>query len=213
MVRCRFRSHIMLTRLMFVARSQLGRNKEALDMKREVLGCLRAKHGDRHLETLTAMGNLASSYDKLKLYKTSLPIHKEVYKTRCEVLGERHPNTLLAWHNVGRTLRDLGKFMKACAIYEKLVPLSKEVLGEWHSDTIGYQAELFMALDDAGRTKEALRAEKEYKRLKKLGKRSRKPRAAAKLGLKYRCAKCQTADKKLKCCSLCLSVWYCSEGA
>jgi hypothetical protein len=145
-------------------------------------------------------------------HKEALSIQQTVSQGLLTQLGE-HPETLTAIHNVALTLKSLARFDEVCFLYSQLISLSIGLNGEWHPDTIRYVREYSEVLLEADRPKEARQQRKELRRLEKLSRRSQKPRAAAKLGVTIRCAMCQSAGKELKCCSLCKSTWYCSEGA
>ncbi|RYP69598.1 hypothetical protein DL770_008204 [Monosporascus sp. CRB-9-2] len=56
--------------------------------------------GEDHLDTLTSMNNLASTYSKQGRWKEAEELGVRTLKTRKRVLGEDHPDTLISMHNL-----------------------------------------------------------------------------------------------------------------
>jgi hypothetical protein len=59
-----------------------------------------------HPDTLTSMGNLASTYGNQGRRKEAEELKVQVMKTRKKVLGEEHPNTLTTMNNLASTYSD-----------------------------------------------------------------------------------------------------------
>ncbi len=54
----------------------------------------KAKLGDKHLDTLTSMNNLANAYRAAGRLDRSLPLYEETLKLMKASLGDNHRNTL-----------------------------------------------------------------------------------------------------------------------
>ncbi|KAJ7106915.1 hypothetical protein C8R44DRAFT_987105 [Mycena epipterygia] len=113
-----------------------------LEQRRDILGM-------DHLQTLTAMHNLALTYldsDKLEEAEKLQVTVAEKQKT---VLGEDHPETLTTMDNLASTYRALGKLEEAEKLQVVVVEKQKAVLGEDHPATL-------IAMDNMGSTYHAL---------------------------------------------------------
>ncbi|MCK6374218.1 MAG: toll/interleukin-1 receptor domain-containing protein, partial [Zoogloea sp.] len=106
--------------------------------------------GDEHPDTLTSMGNLATTLreqgdlpDARRLEEAALELSKRV-------LGEAHPATLRSMNNLAVTLRNQGDLPGARRLQEAVLALSKHVLGEAHPDTLTSMSNLAMTLREQG---------------------------------------------------------------
>jgi hypothetical protein len=61
--------------------------------------------GEEHLDTLTSMANLASTYSNQGRWKEAEELEVQVMETRKRVLGEEHPSTLTSMNNLAFTLK------------------------------------------------------------------------------------------------------------
>ena len=113
-------------------------------------------HGERHPSTLTAMGNLASTYWNQGRWDEAVVLDEKVLEVRKEVLGERHPSTLTAMTNLASTYRNQGRWDEAVVLEEKVLEVRKEVLGERHPDTLTAMANLASTYWNQGRWDEAV---------------------------------------------------------
>ena len=59
--------------------------------------------GEEHLDTLTSIGNLASTYRNQGRWKEAEELEVQVMETRKRVLGEKHPDTLTSMGNLAST--------------------------------------------------------------------------------------------------------------
>jgi CHAT domain-containing protein len=92
--------------------------------------------GEKHLDTLTILNNLALIYQELGRLSEALPLFEKAYRLHKEVLGEKHPNTLISLTNLAGIYKELGRLSEALPLFEKGYRLSKEVLGEKHPETL-----------------------------------------------------------------------------
>jgi hypothetical protein len=56
--------------------------------------------GQEHPDTLTSMGNLASTYKNQGRWKEAEELNVQMMETRKRVLGQEHPDTLVNMNNL-----------------------------------------------------------------------------------------------------------------
>lgn len=61
---------------------------------------LKQLFGVDHLKTLTALSQLANTYNDLGQHEKALPLLREIWEIRQESLGEEHPVSRRAQHNL-----------------------------------------------------------------------------------------------------------------
>ena len=66
-----------------------------------------------HLDTLTSMENLASTYSDQGKFNEAEQLEVQVLEMRKMLLGAKHPNTLLSMGNLAITYCNQGKFDEA----------------------------------------------------------------------------------------------------
>jgi Tetratricopeptide repeat len=69
--------------------------------------------GPEHSDTLTGMGNLASTYQNQGEWEEAEELGVQVMKTMKRVLGLEHPYTLTSMTNVASMCRDQGRWKEA----------------------------------------------------------------------------------------------------
>jgi len=106
--------------------------------------------GEKHLDTLSALHNLASSYSDIGDYNTALEMRNAVYNARKEILGEKHLDTLSALHNLAGLYSDLGDYNTALEMRNVVYNARKEILGEKHLDTLSALHNLASSYSDIG---------------------------------------------------------------
>ena len=113
-----------------------GKYDEAEPLYREALAVQRATIGDRHLDTLTSMGNLGL----LHMAKGDIPAAElllgEALQGSRETLGDRHPHTLGCINNLGMLLKAKGDFKNAESLYREALDVQRETLGNRHPNTV-----------------------------------------------------------------------------
>ena len=73
-----------------------GYESEAEKLQIQVLDARSRTFGEEHLDTISAMNNLASTYDSLGKYADAAKLQIKVLDLRNKVLGEEHQNTISA---------------------------------------------------------------------------------------------------------------------
>ena len=77
-----------------------------MDMRKKLLG-------EEHPETLTSMGNLATTYWKLRRWNKAEQLEVQVMDMTMKLLGEEHPDTLTSMGNLATTYWKLGRWNEA----------------------------------------------------------------------------------------------------
>jgi tetratricopeptide (TPR) repeat protein len=86
--------------------------------------------------TLTAMHNLAWTYQSQGRNADAARIQEEVLEKRRRILGEEHPDTLGAMHALALTYQSQGRNADAARIQEEVLEKRRRILGEEHPDTL-----------------------------------------------------------------------------
>ncbi|KAK4213874.1 n-terminal acetyltransferase A auxiliary subunit [Rhypophila decipiens] len=129
------------------------REKEPVDQRAYELR--RAVLGEKHLDTIRSMAELATTYHQQGRYAEAESIYIKVLELRREVLGEKHPDTIWSMADLAATYHQQGRYAEAESIYIKVLELRREVRGEKHPDTIRSMADLAATYHQQGRYAEA----------------------------------------------------------
>jgi hypothetical protein len=88
---------------------------------------------DDKWDTITAMPNLAATYQKLGMLTEAEKLEIQVLNARTRILGPEHPDTIRAIRNVATTYQKLGKYSEAKQLQTPISGLSTKASGEEHS--------------------------------------------------------------------------------
>ena len=102
---------------------------QVLDMRKKLLGA-------EHLDTLTSMGNLASTYRYQGRFNEAEQLQFQVMNMRKKLLGTEHPDTLTSMGNLAMTYRNLGRWNEAEQLQFQVMDMRKRLLGVEHPDTL-----------------------------------------------------------------------------
>ncbi|KAJ7617831.1 hypothetical protein FB45DRAFT_1007550 [Roridomyces roridus] len=105
--------------------------------------------GEDHPDTLSAMANLALTYQQLGWYREAEPLQISVLERRQKFLGEDHPDTLSAMANLAGTYGQLGRYREA------VLKRRQKLLGEDHPHMLLAMANLAATCRLLGRYQEA----------------------------------------------------------
>ncbi|KAF2263124.1 hypothetical protein CC78DRAFT_560967 [Lojkania enalia] len=111
------------------------RSEEAESLWVQVMEARKSKLGVDHPDTLTSMGNLASTYRNQGRWDEAELLEVQVMETRKSKLGVDHPDTLTSINNLALTFKGRGEEEKAIKIIEKCVGKRKHILGRDHPYT------------------------------------------------------------------------------
>ncbi|KAF2180563.1 hypothetical protein K469DRAFT_440296, partial [Zopfia rhizophila CBS 207.26] len=132
-----------------------GQYNEAEELFVQVMETFKRMLGEKHLDTLAGMCNLASTYRNQGRWKEAEELKLQVMETRKRRLGEEHSDTLTSMGNLALTYRNQGRWKEAEEPQAKELEICKMVLGEEHSDTLTSIGNLALTFWDQGRWKEA----------------------------------------------------------
>ncbi|KAJ7713117.1 P-loop containing nucleoside triphosphate hydrolase protein [Mycena metata] len=138
-----------------------GKFKDAQAIAEQVLEKSKFLLGDDHVDTLSAMGNLASTYLELGEFQKAKELKVLVLEKRTKLLGEDHPDTLFAMGNLARTYSNLGELQKAMELEVLVLEKRRKLLGVDHPDTLRAMANLAVTHYTLGDLKKALGLEVE----------------------------------------------------
>lgn len=100
---------------------------EAVEVRKEVLG-------NKNLDYVNSLNNLANLYREMGNYAAALTLYKEALAIRKEVLGEKHPDYALSLNNLAVSCHQMGNYAAALPLYKEALAINKEVLGEKHPE-------------------------------------------------------------------------------
>jgi len=127
--------------------ARLGRDEEALRMRRDVYSGRLKVQGEEHEKTLRAAHNYADSLSNLKRYEEAKVLLRKVMPAARRILGEGHKLTLMMRMNYAKALyQDAGAtlddFREAVTTLEDAGRIARRVLGGAHPTTVGIEASL-----------------------------------------------------------------------
>jgi hypothetical protein len=87
--------------------------------------------GEKHPDTLAAMGDLALTYQSKGQWDDAPKLKERVIEARVRLLGEEHPDTLAAMGNLASTYWSKGRLDDAQKLETKI-----RLYGEQNLDTV-----------------------------------------------------------------------------
>jgi tetratricopeptide (TPR) repeat protein len=144
-----------------------GRYDEAVELFVQVHETRAKALGKEHPDTMTAMANLALTYQKQGRWRDAEELLLPVIEVRKRVLGEDHPSTLNGIGFLAETYSDQGRWDEAEELELHVVERRKSVLGVEHTATLAGIANLASTYKALGRLKEAQALEEEVLAIKK----------------------------------------------
>jgi len=169
--------------------------KDAGDSKSAVLHferCVemwRGLLGEENRNTLAAMGNLASSYEKIGSFHKALELKEKVLNVSKTTLGAEHRETLVTAQNLANSYTRLGRYKEAMELGEKVLEAQRRVLGPEDVDTVRTMANLAVSYKYLDQNQEALDLEVQVLEIQKKTLRPEDPdtlRTMSNLALSYR---------------------------
>jgi predicted RNA-binding protein Jag len=125
---------------------------EVMEMRKKLLGA-------EHPDTLTAIGNLASTYMHQGRWNEAEQLEVQVMNMRKKLLGADHPDTLNAIGNLASTYIHQGRWNEAEKLEVQVMDMRKKLLGADHPDTLTSMAHLASTYRHQGRWNEAEKLE------------------------------------------------------
>ncbi|KAK3947546.1 kinesin light chain [Pseudoneurospora amorphoporcata] len=133
-----------------------GRWDEAEKLEVQVMETSKAKLGADHPDTLSSMGNLASTFWSQGRWEEAEKLFVQVMEARKAKLGADHPSTLISLGNLASTYRNQGRWDEAEKLEVQVIETSKAKLGADHPDTLNSMANLAFTWNSQGRHEDAL---------------------------------------------------------
>ena len=127
--------------------ANLGRDEEAIRIKRDVYSGRLKLNGEEHLETLIAANNYAATLVYLRRFEEAKSLLRRIIPVARRVLGESDDTTFrirllyaeALYLDTGATLDDIRE---AVTTLEETEPIARRVLGKSHPLTIWIEKEL-----------------------------------------------------------------------
>ena len=116
--------------------SEQGYESEAEKFQVLVLDVRSRTLGEEHPHTIRAMGDLASTYQRLGKYEDAEKLEIEVLHMRKILLGEEHPDTITAMNKLAISCKSLGKYADAEKLQIKALDMRNRLFGENHPHTV-----------------------------------------------------------------------------
>ncbi|MFJ4796358.1 tetratricopeptide repeat protein [Kitasatospora purpeofusca] len=117
--------------------------------------------GANHPGTLTARGNLASSYGRAGRTAEAIVLEERVLAERERLLGGDHSDTLTARGNLATSYWQAGRTAEAIVLEERVLAERERLLGPGHPSTLTARGNLATSYAQAGRTAEAIAIEEQ----------------------------------------------------
>ncbi len=136
--------------------------------------CLK-EYGEKHLDTLYALNELAAMYSLNGQYSKALELNQLTYQISCEMPMEANIGILIMKGNMAQTYGMLGEHQKALQIKEEIYTLAKQILSEDHPFFLLSLNNLASTLDKLGKWERALELKQKAYRLLKESRGSRHP--------------------------------------
>lgn len=123
-----------------------GDYSSARNLIEKVLTLQTELFGERHLDTLAAMHNLAAILRAQGDLAGARALQEKELQICRSVHGEEHPATLSSMNNLAGTLWEQGNLPKARALHEKTLEGRRHVFGDEHPDTLTSMNNLALVL-------------------------------------------------------------------
>jgi hypothetical protein len=109
---------------------------EAEKLQLLVMDMMKRVHSKEHPDTLTSIGNLASTYRQQGQWQLAEELEVMVMETRKRVFGLANLDTLESITNLAATYQDQGRLKEAEELQVVVMETCKRVLGGEHHDTL-----------------------------------------------------------------------------
>ena len=121
---------------------------QVLDMRKKLLGA-------EHPDTVTSMGDLATTYCHQGKFNEAEQLGVQVLDMRKKLLGEKHPDTLTSMRDLVNTYFFQGKFNEAEQLGAQVLDMRKKLLGAEHQHTVTSMGDLATTCYYQGKLNEA----------------------------------------------------------
>lgn len=137
-----------------------GQSSAAFAVNKEVVRGRMHLLGPDHIDSLTALHNLANSISTRRI-KKAVALHRYVLSRRVQLLGPEHPHTLFSLNNLGTSLAGCEEYAEARGFLEQAFRVRQRRFGDDHQDTLSSKSSLADVLFAVGNVAEARRLKQE----------------------------------------------------
>ena len=125
---------------------------QVMEMRKKLLGA-------EHPDTLTAMGNIASTYESQGRWNEAEKLEIQVMDMTKKLLGTEHRDTLISMGNLASIYQNQGRWNEAEKLEVQVMDLRKKLLGAEHPDTLTAVGNIARTYRKQGRWNEAEKLE------------------------------------------------------
>ncbi|KAK3687145.1 BCS1 N terminal-domain-containing protein [Podospora appendiculata] len=139
-----------------------GRWREKEPVDKRAYEFRRKRLGEKHLDTIRSMAELAGTYNKQGRYEEAEKIFVEVLVLQRDVLGEKHPDTIWSMASLAATYHQQGRYEEAEKVKVEVLARQRDVLGKKHPDTLQAMHDFAVTWNSRQRCPEALDMMQEF---------------------------------------------------
>jgi tetratricopeptide (TPR) repeat protein len=132
-----------------------GKYDDSEKLPSQAVGLYRSLVGTENSDTLTAMHDLALTYQVQGRNADAMRMQEEVLEKRTRILGEEYPDTLTTIHNLAITYQAQGRIVDAAGILEDVLEKERRILVEEHTDMLATMHALALMYLEQGRNVDA----------------------------------------------------------
>ena len=112
---------------------RVGRFKDVIDLRRQILESRQALLGPDNPVSLTCAVHLADAYRVAGQWESSTPLLEHLFEKHIAVLGPTHPETLGVMESLASQYEHLDRFAESMALFESLMRLLEFKYGAGHA--------------------------------------------------------------------------------
>lgn len=132
-----------------------GLHRQAAELLRQAWENQTNILGAEHPDTVTSMGNLATTYSALGRHREAEDLEERVLEIRTRILGAEHPDLLASMSNLTLTYFYLGRHREAEELEKQALEIRTRILGGEHPYTLISANNLALTYSALGRHQEA----------------------------------------------------------
>lgn len=143
----------------------LGLYREAISLRAKVRDYHLATSGSEHLDTLSAMENLAISHNHAGRWNEAIELQEEILKLHRKLNGPEHGGTIGAMNALAQSYSNAGRRDEALKLREDMLALGLKVFGPEHGANLAAINKLAQSYAQAGQRDKALQMLEELQAL------------------------------------------------
>ncbi len=111
---------------------------------------------DQPLTQAALQQTVATTYERIGLYESAMPLQQQTLKTRRRILGDVHTETFESISDMGTLLESMGKLKEAELYYREALEGVRRVMGDDHAGTLASIQNMGNLLAKMGKLEEAM---------------------------------------------------------